>query len=137
MLKNRMCVSWKSFVFLLLLHAGLHGLAAAELCQHQGTLYLTPTLSHSPTLSLSYTLSPILSLSYSFSLLLSLLSYSLYLSCSLSLYYSPSLSLSSALSLSLSRKFYMTQNNSNTTRPLFFPYTMLAITHSMQYKLVH
>merc|ERR1719239_1828453 len=35
-LRNRMCVSWKSFVLLLLLHAGLHGLAAAELCQHQG-----------------------------------------------------------------------------------------------------
>merc|ERR1719239_1951169 len=35
-LRNRMCVSWKSFVLLLLLHAGLHGLAAAHSCQHQG-----------------------------------------------------------------------------------------------------
>ena len=131
MLKYRMCVSWKSFVLLLLLHAGLHGLAAAELCQHQGTLYLSPTLSHSPTLSLSYTLSPILSLSYS------LFSPTHSISPVLSLSTTLPLSLSSALSLSLSRKFYMTQNNSNTTRPLFFPYTMLAITHSMQYKLVH
>ena len=39
MLKNRMCVSWKSFVLLLLLHAGLHGLAAAHKCQHQGNSF--------------------------------------------------------------------------------------------------
>ena len=48
-----------------------------------------------------------------------------------------SLPLLLSLCLSLSRKLYMTQNNSNTIRQLFFPYTMLAITHSMQYKLVH
>merc|ERR1719239_1873710 len=35
-LRNRMCVSWKSFVLLLLLHAGLHGLVAADECKHKG-----------------------------------------------------------------------------------------------------
>ena len=39
---------WKSFLLLLLLHAGLHGLAAAEDCLHQG--------KHSLPLSLSLSL---------------------------------------------------------------------------------
>ena len=36
-----MCVPWKSFFLNLLLHAGLHGLSAAEQqCNHQGIVSL-------------------------------------------------------------------------------------------------
>ena len=53
--KNRMCCSWKNF-FLLLMHAGLHGLAAAEQCELKGEQVIFLCLSSSPP-----PLSPLLS----------------------------------------------------------------------------
>ena len=73
MFKKSMFCPWKSFIVLLLLHAGLHGLEAAEECLHQGmhSLSLSLSLSPSPFLFLSLSFSPSLpfslSLSFSFS----------------------------------------------------------------------
>ena len=47
---------WKSFI-LLLLHAGLHGLSAAEQCQRQGSVPLSLSLSIFLSLFLSLSLS--------------------------------------------------------------------------------
>ena len=77
MFKKSMFCPWKSFIVLLLLHAGLHGLEAAEECLHQGmhSLSLSLSLSPSPFLSLSLSLS--ISLSLNFERLVSLFFFSL------------------------------------------------------------
>ena len=63
MFKKSMFGPWKSFILLLLLHAGLHGLAAAEECLHQGTvslsLFLYLSISFSLFLSLSLSLNAV------------------------------------------------------------------------------
>ena len=53
MFKKSMFCPWKSFIVLLLLHAGLHGLAAAEECLHPGMHSLSLPFALSLALSLS------------------------------------------------------------------------------------
>ena len=80
MFKKSMFCPWKSFIVLLLLHAGLHGLEAAEECLYPGmhSLFLSLSLS----LSLYFYLFRSLSLSVSLFLFsLSTFHFLLFVSC--------------------------------------------------------